>query len=112
MGDAGFGFPLDKVEDGDAGRFAAGAGRGGDGNQRLERAGDGQAAADGGVDVVEEFGRPGGIEVGGLGGVDRAAAADGDVGIKIAALREVDRFVKALVGRLDLDGVEGLVIDF
>ncbi len=43
MGDAGLGMHRDEVEDGDAGRLAAGAGGGRNGDQRLERPGTGVA---------------------------------------------------------------------
>ena len=68
-----------QIEDADAGRLAARARGGRNGDQRLERPGDRQALADRRVDVVEKIGRRiRRVEIGRLGGVDRAAAADGD----------------------------------
>ena len=90
MGDAGLGLALHEIEDRDAGRFAAGAGRGRNGDQRLERSGHRLAAADRRVDVVEEVGRIGRVEVGGLGRVDRAAAADGDERVELPCPGDVD----------------------
>ena len=112
VGDAGFCFALDKIKNGHAGGFAAGAGGGGNGDQRLERPWNRLAATDGSVDVVEEISRVGRIEIGGLGGVDGAAAADGDERIEVALLGDGNGVVKAAVRRLALDGVEGFEVDF
>lgn len=71
VGDAGFGFFADEVEDGGAGGFGAGAGGGGDGDEGGEGLVDGEAFAEGGVDEVEEVGGGVvGVEVHEFGGVD------------------------------------------
>jgi len=54
VGDAGFGFLGDEVEDCGSRGLGAGAGGGGDGNEGVEGFGDGLAGAQGGVDEVEE----------------------------------------------------------
>jgi len=56
VGDAGFGFLGDEVEDGGAGGFGAGAGGGGDGDEGGEGFRDWHAFSEGRVDEVEEFG--------------------------------------------------------
>ena len=112
VGDAGFGLALDEVKDGDAGGFAAGAGGGGNGDQRLERAGDRLAVADRGVDVVEEVSRIGGIEVGGLGRVDACCRRRRRRTNRTSLPGDGDGIVKAAVGGLDLDGIENFELDF
>ena len=54
MSDAGFCFLGYQVEDCGSCGFAAGAGGGWDGDQGMERFGDGQTTAERGVDEVEE----------------------------------------------------------
>lgn len=71
VGDAGFCFLGDEVEDGGPRGFGAGAGGGGDGDEGGEGLGDGKAFAEGGIDEVEEVGgREAGIEIHEFGGVD------------------------------------------
>ena len=86
VGDAGLRVQPLSVEDADAGRLAAGAGRRRNRDQRLQRTRHRQALADRRVHVVEEIGgRIGRVEVDRLGGVDRRAAADGDERVVTAA---------------------------
>ena len=89
-----------QIEDRHAGRFAAGAGGGRNGDQRLERPGHRLAPADRRVDVVEEVGRIRRVQIGRLGRVDRAAAADGDerVELSLAARRRSPSRKLASVG--------------
>lgn len=71
VGDAGFCFFGDEVEDGGAGGFGAGAGGGGDGDEGGEGFVDGKAFAEGGIDEVEEVGGGKvGVKVHEFGGVD------------------------------------------
>ena len=111
VGDAGLGLHVEQVEDGDAGGLAAGAGRGRDGDEWLERAGYGLSPADGGVDVVEEVGGVRGVEVGGLCGVDAGAASDGDVAVEAAVGGEGGGVLEGDVGGLDADAVEQHGVD-
>ena len=105
-GDAGLGVHRQIIEDGDAGGFAACAGRGGNGDERFQRAGNGPAFADGRVDVFQQIGGIATVQVGGLGGVHRGAAADGDEGVEIAGLRDGDGFQERFVGGLDAHAIE------
>ena len=66
------------VQHADRGALRAGAGRGGHGDQRLERVDRRPAPADRRVDVVHQLAGVGGQQVDRLGGVDARAAADGD----------------------------------
>lgn len=64
MRDACFCFFGDEVEDGGSGCFGAGTGGGGDGDEGEEGFRYWEAAAEGGVDEVEEVGlRENGVEV-------------------------------------------------
>ncbi len=101
MGNAGLGVHGRVVEDGHAGGLAAGARGGGDGDQRLDRAGHGLAQADGRVDVGQQVGRIGGEEIGDLGRVDARSAAHGHVAVKLTVDREGDGVGKRAIGRLD-----------
>ena len=93
MGDAGFCFLGDEVEDGGAGCFGAGAGGGGDGDEREERFGDGQTAAKGGVDEVEELiFREAGVKVHEFGRVNYAAASYGEECAWLVGFGEIDCF--------------------
>ena len=103
MGDAGLHFAVDHVEDRHARRFAAGAGGRGDGDERLERAGNRFPASDRRIDVIEKVGRIRRIQIGGLGRVDRAPAPDGDEGFDFFGDGELRRRLKTGVGRLDAD---------
>ena len=77
--DAGLRVHPAQIENAHAGRFAAGAGRRRNRDQRLERTRDRQALADRRIHVVEKVrGRIRRVEVDGLRGVDRRSAADGD----------------------------------
>src|SRR5262245_45291124 len=91
-----------EVKNGNAGRFAASAGRSGDRNEWLERAGDGQALADRWVYIIEEItGRICGIEIRRLGGVDGGPTTHGNKSIKRFATGKFNRLVERLVGWLD-----------
>ncbi len=106
VGDARLGVHLDVIEDRDAGRLAAGAGCGRDGDQRLAA---GQALAclaDRRIDIGQEVGGIGGIQVGGLGGIDAGTTADRHVAVEGAIGRELDRLVEGGIGRLDAGAIE------
>ena len=99
--DAGLDVPLQQVEDRHAGRLAACAGGGRDGDQRLEPSGHRLALADRRVDIRQEVRRIGRVQVGGLGRVHHRSAADRDVAIETAVGGEPDRLLERDVGRLD-----------
>ena len=106
MSEAGLGLHLQKVENGDAGGLGAGAGRGRNGDMRLERSGYRSPLPYRSVDVCEKVGGVCRVEVGGLGGVDAGAASDGDERVEVSLGGELDSGLERLVGRLDLDLVE------
>ena len=110
MRDAGLGVPGHQIEDRHAGGFAAGAGRGRDGDQRFERAGDRLALANRRVDIVEEVGRIRGVQIGRLGRIERAAATHCQEGVKPAGRRKLGSILKTGVGRFDRDAIEQFVI--
>ena len=90
-----------EIEDGDAGGLAAGARRGGNRDQRLERARHRQPLADDGVDVIEEISRwIGGVQVDGFGGVQGRASAHGDDRVARRLAREGNGVLERLVVRL------------
>ena len=95
-----------EVEHGDGGRLRAGARRGRDRQQRLERPRRLLAPADRRVDVVHDRRRVGRDQVGDLGGVEARAAADPDEAVEVAVDREVGRLLQRLRGRLDARAVE------
>src|SRR5690348_17295385 len=63
MGDSSFRLSFEQIENGNARGFTAGPGRGGYGDQRLERSGDGNASPDRRVDVFQKVRRVGGIQI-------------------------------------------------
>lgn len=82
VGDAGFRLLRHEVEDGCAGCFRAGPRGGGDGDEREEGLGYGEAFPEGRVDKVEEVGvREDGVEVHQFGGIDDRAATDSKEGV-------------------------------
>ena len=115
VGDAGLRLQLLVVEDGHAGRLAAGPRRRRNRDQRLQRTGHRQPLADRRVHVVEKIGRRiGGVEIDRLRRVDHRAAADGDERVERPRLGERDGVEKRLVARLDahavVDRVRNLVL--
>ena len=101
--DAGLGMHGDKVEDGDAGRFAAGSRRCRRREQRLQGARNRTALADRRIDVLQEIGGIRRIQIGGLGGVDRRSAADCDESFRLDCDRFPDGFLKRSIRRLHGD---------
>ena len=101
VGNAGFGVHLQQVKDGHASGFAAGAGRGGDGNQRLQFARHRSPFANGWVDVGQKVGGPGGVEIGRLGRVHAGAAAHGYIAVKFAVGGKANGLLKRFIGGLD-----------
>ena len=98
VGDAGFRFGGDEIEDGGACGFRSCACGGGDGDERGEGFGDGEAAAERGVDEIEELG--GGevcVKVHQFGGVDDGAAADGEECGWLVSFGELNGFFDAAV---------------
>ena len=96
MGNACFRFLRDKVEDRCAGRLGAGAGGRGNGDERLERFGDGQSTTQRRIDEIEEVGvGETDVEVHELGGIDDAAATDCEEGVGLVGFRKGDCFFDA-----------------
>ena len=100
-----------KVVDGHAGGLAAGAGRGGNGDQRFQRSGHGAALADGGVDVGQEIRRMGGVQVGHLGGVHAGSASHAHVAIEIAIGGKSNGLMEGDIRRLHVRLVEQHGVD-
>ncbi len=92
--DAGLGVHLQQIEDRYAGRLAAGAGGGRNGDQRLEPTRYGLTPTNGRVDVGQEVCRIGRVQIGRLRRVDARPATDGDVAVEVALGRKADRFLE------------------
>ena len=94
------------VQHADRRALAAGPGRRRHRDERQQRLGRRPAAADRGVDVVEQLPRVGGEQVDRLGGVDRRPAADRHDASNGPASRGNAMAAAALVRRLDVHPVE------
>ena len=111
MGNAGFRFHVDEIENSDPSCFAAGTGRGWDGDERLQYSGHRISLSDGGVDVLEKVGGVGGIQIGRFCRIHARATTDGDEAVKVSGGGDIDRFLKGCVRGLHADTVEELVLD-
>ncbi len=97
MGNSGFGFLSNEIENGGARGLAARARRGGNGDEREEGFGDRETPAEGRIDKVEKSGvGEAGIQVHQLGGIDDGATAHGEEGSWLIGLRKVNCFADAM----------------
>ncbi len=112
VADPGLDLQRQHVHHADGRALGAGARRGGDGDERLQRLRRRLALADRHVDVVHQLTGVGGEQVDRLAGVDARPAADRDEGVPRAGRAGLlDRGDEALVGRLDVDAVEDTRLD-